>query len=213
MTTGFFTKYPCTRYHKDLAPEGIEIPTAEKEAELGPGWVDTPAAFDPAYVPLTEDPPDGTPFESYVEPAAPPIAYPAMRYARDGGERVINGPDQEEPGWQDHPWSTAELAAGQPMPSTPPAPNGHSTATEPAPATNEGTREPVEPPAAVTPAPEDDGLYRVTVERVEGVLSEITDAAELDDIAARESRNPRGPRKGVLSAIEARREALAAARA
>lgn len=179
---GVFTKYPTMRYHKDVAPEGIEVRNAEQEAKLAPadqGWVDTPAKFDPAYRALTADPPEGTPFETYVVPAKPPVPYPAMRYGRGGEERVINSPDQEEAGWQDHPWTPAELAV-------PPAATHAPSSTE----------------------QQEDKLFSVTVAQVEEILDEITDLAELDSIAAREQRNPRGPRKGILMAIDARRGQL-----
>lgn len=189
---GVFTKYPAQRYHKDLAPEGRTVRSAAEEDELGPGWVDTPAAFAAGYVPMTEDPPEGTPFETYVAPIAPPIAYPALRYARDGSERTIASPAEEAAGWQDHPWSKSELA---------------EPSAEPPPATADDTG------ASVPGVPPEDGLHRVTVEQVEEVLAEIASLGELDAIEAREARNPRGARKGVLAAIEARREALAAARA
>ena len=38
---GVFTKYPCQRYHKELAPEGRTVTSPEAEAALGAGWVDT----------------------------------------------------------------------------------------------------------------------------------------------------------------------------
>lgn len=201
-----FTKYPCTRYHKDLAPEGREIKNAEKEAELGEGWVDTPAAFDPAYVPPTVDPPEGTPFESYVAPAAPPIAYPAMRYSRDGGERTIQGPGEEEAGWQDHPWTKDELAAtvapAAPPETDPVSPPGARSVHEADPPP------PNAPPVLPDEGPKEDGLFSVPVPKVEEVVAEITDPAELNDIEAREQRNPRGARKGVLAAIAARRQGI-----
>ena len=195
-----FVKYPCTRYHKDLAPEGREIINAAKEAELGDGWVDTPAAFAPTYVRLTEDPPEGTEFHQYVAPASPPIPYPAARYHRDGREDTVSGPEAEAklgPGWQDHPWTKAERAEGRPTTSTAPVAYGYT-----APPVPPGT-----PPAALDPAGPD-GLWDVTVAQAEEVIQEISDAAELDAIIAREQLNPTGPRKGVLSAVLARLDAL-----
>jgi len=178
-----FRKYPCVRYHKDLAPEGVEILNAAKEAELGDGWVDSPAAFASGYVPLTQDPPEGTVVSQYVKPSKPPIPYPAIRYPRDGGEPVTVGSPEADlalgPGYQDHPWTKAEREA-------PPS------------------------PAAVDTPEGPDGLWGVTVAQAEEVIGEIRDLGELDAIVAREQRNPKGPRKGVLAAVTARMDALTA---
>ena len=206
-----FQKYPCVRYHRDQAPEGRPIRSADEEEELGAGWVDTPAAFRPGYVRLTKDPPEGTPFESYVAPATPPIPYPAMRYSRTGETRVINSPVEEQDGWHDHPWTAAEL--GTLPASKPPGPSGPGTATAPPPPSVDDDQDETVMPlgTAETDGPQADALFSVTVAQVEQVLSDIRDPLELDAITAREQRNPRGPRKGVLNAIQARRELLVGA--
>ena len=195
-----FVKYPCLRYHPLLAPEGQTIRSAAEEAALGDGWVDTPAAFAPGYVRLTDDPPEGTEMHQYVAPASPPIPYPAMRYPRDGGEPVtVSTPDADlalGPDYQDHPWTKAERAEGRPTTST--APVADDAQAPPVP---HGT-----PPAPDPAGP--DGLWDVTVAQAEEVIQEISDAAELDAIIAREQLNPKGPRKGVLSAVLARLDAL-----
>ncbi len=38
--------YPSWRYHQEKCPEGCIIQSAEQEAALGEGWVDTPAKFE-----------------------------------------------------------------------------------------------------------------------------------------------------------------------
>lgn len=208
VTPHIFTKYPACRYHKDLAPKGRTIHSAAEEAELGDGWVDTPAAFAPDYVRLTEDPPEGTEFQQYVVPAAPPVPYPAMRYPRDGGEPVtVQTLEQDHalgPDYQDHPWTKAALAEGRPT----------TTATDTVPVTIEHVAPLVddEPKPPASPAPngdQPDSLWRVTVAQAKEVIAEISDPVELADIAAREQRNPNGARKGILAAIDARQNALA----
>ena len=177
---GVFTKYPAMRYHKELAPEGLQIRSPEAEAELAPGWVDTPAKFDPAYRALTEDPPEGTPFETYVAPAKPPIPYPAVRYAQDGSQLIVHSLEEDEalnPAiWKDTPDPTAWLS---------------------------DAAVPVD-----TDAP--DQMHTLTVSQIGAVLETVTDPAELDDLETREYLNPKGARKGVLVAITTRREALIA---
>lgn len=42
---GEVTPYPKWKYHATEAPEGVIVEDAEDEASLGPGWVDSPAAF------------------------------------------------------------------------------------------------------------------------------------------------------------------------
>ena len=63
-----FNKYPAVRYHKTLAADGRLVKSADEEAALGEGWVDTPAAFGDGYVPLTADPPEGTAMDTVVLP-------------------------------------------------------------------------------------------------------------------------------------------------
>lgn len=191
-----FTKYPCARYPR-AGGDPVTVRNAEEEAALGDGYADTPAAFAPGYKRLTEDPPEGTVVTQYVKPSKPPIPYPAMRYPRDGGEPVtVQTPDADlalGPDWQDHPWTKAEREA----------PPVDETALSPAPPLPAGE-------SADTGA-EPDGLWGVTVAQAKEVLEEMRDPVELAELAARERRNPNGPRMGVLTAIVARQKTLAAA--
>lgn len=187
-----FQKYPCVRYHKTLAPEGRQINSPAQEAELGDGWVDTPAAFAPGYVALTSDPPEGTAMDTVVLPSKPLDLYPAMRYARDGRSVTVRsaGEDQalDPAEWKDTPDPKAwEAAAVAPPPVVAPPPL---------------TTEPVQPA---------DPLFATTVAAIEDMVSEITDGAALDALAAREALNPKGARKGVIAAIKARADAVASA--
>lgn len=45
--------YPTWRYHESKAPVKVHSPA--EEAALGPGWEDTPAAFEPGYVKADPD--------------------------------------------------------------------------------------------------------------------------------------------------------------
>lgn len=180
---GVFTKYPAQRYHKTLAPEGKAIRDPDQEAREAPaseGWVDTPAKFDQAYVALTEDPPEGTPFESYVAPAKDPIAYPAMRYTRDGQEQTVATAEQDaalDPAiWKDTPDPAAWDV----------------------------------PVTSAAASEDPDPMHAMTVAQIAEVVETVTSPDELDLITGREAVRPDGARKGVLAAIEARRKALTA---
>lgn len=178
-----FQKYPCVRYHQTLAPEGRTIRNTAEEADLGSGWVDTPAAFHPGYQAPTSDPPDGTPMDTVVAPAKPPERYPAVRYARDGRTQVVGSAEAEaalDPAeWKD----TSDLKAWGDAPAPPP----------PAPATS-----------APTPVSGDDPLHAMTVPEAVDAIGTITDISALDALAGREAKNPSGARKGVVKAITAR---------
>lgn len=45
--------YPTWRYHASKPP--VKVHTPAEEAALGPGWEDTPAAFEPGYVKADPD--------------------------------------------------------------------------------------------------------------------------------------------------------------
>lgn len=77
-------RYPRWAWHPTLARDGKFI--ANEAAEpAGDGWVDTPAALDPAYVPPPE-----VPDEEQVPDIAPPgyerEHYPTWRYPVSGGD-------------------------------------------------------------------------------------------------------------------------------
>lgn len=81
--------YPRFLFHKEHAPEGFLIATPDAEP-TGEGWVDTPAAFDPAYQP---PPPSAAPEGSIPEDARArgfvPVAYPSWRYDKDGNSLLV----------------------------------------------------------------------------------------------------------------------------
>ena len=187
-----FQKYPAVRYHKTLAAEGRVIKSADDEAGLGEGWVDTPAAFAPGYTALTADPPEGTAMDTVVLPSTPPEPYPAVRYTRDGRSVTVRSVVEDQAldpnEWKDTPdpkaWAAAPVAP--PVLADPPPPS--------------------DPPPSAS-----DVLFSTTVVVVEDMVSEITDIGALDALAAREATNPKGARIGVMKAITARLDALASA--
>lgn len=182
-----FVKYPAMRYHNTLAPEGRVISSPEAEAALGDGWVDTPAAFDPAYKALTTDPPEGTAMDTVVLPAKPPERYPAMRYARDGRTQVVRNAEEEvslDPvEWKD-------------------TPDPHAWAGMP----------PIEasstPDAALTIG---ESLYLLNAAESQRLVSVADSPEKLDAIEIAERAHPKheGGRVSVLRAIAETREALA----
>lgn len=184
-----FHKYPCNRYHKDLAPDGREIKSAAQEAELGPGWVDTPAAFDPAYRPLTPTPEDGAPLEAVIAPPKEIIPYPAMRYARDGRTVTVTSVQEDralDPAeWKDTP----DPKAWPDLPPAPPSPN----------------------PSTVAPLAE--SFYLLNATEAARLVAGADTPQKLDVIAAAEEAHPKFPggRASVLRAIAERREALTSA--
>ena len=95
MATRTYQRYPAMRYHKTLAPDGKEVKNAAQAAELGEGWVRTPAAFAPGYVELPE-PEDGSPIDEILAAGKEPIPYPAMRYTCDGKECVVQNKEQDD---------------------------------------------------------------------------------------------------------------------
>src|SRR3990167_6581220 len=109
MTT-IYVEYPAIRYHKTLAPDGITVANASQEPD-GEGWVTTPAAFDPGYVPPATRLRDGDPLPFVRPPDRPYVAFPAMRYARDGAEQTVNEAQAAtlDPAvWKDHPRTATE---------------------------------------------------------------------------------------------------------
>ena len=190
MANAVYVEYPCVRYHKILAPEGREILNAVKDAALGEGWVDTPAAFDPAYVPPATRLKDGDPMPVTRTPGQAYVEYPAMRYARDGREQEVMSDGLDPAEWKDHPWTAEEQAAG-------PTPVAAGTA-EDAP--------PVVSPVAAS-------LYLLNAAESTLLVNGQDTPEKLDALEAAEQAHPKhdGGRVSVLRAITERREALAAA--
>ena len=190
--THTYQRYPAMRYHKTLAPEGREVTNAQKAAELGEGWVRSPAAFDPGYVELPE-PEDGTPMDDVAPIEREYIPYPAMRYSRDGQERIVQTKEQDndlDPAiWKATPDPAAW--ANEPAPATPPPPAPPATG-------------PAQSAIAAS-------LYLLNAGESAALVNGQDTPEKLDVLEAAERAHPKhdGGRVSVLKAIAARREALA----
>lgn len=179
-------KYPRFAYHAELAPDGLLVRTPADEP-TGDGWVETPAAFDPKYV----APPDTVePGSVPAEAAAAgyvPRPYPAHRYNRDGDFVVVRTAEDDaalDPAvWKATPDPKAFSDA--PPPTTPP---------------------PV--PGKALDDTQRAELYASSVTVVSDRIAALTDGPLLDAIRAAELANPKGPRIGVIRALDARREIL-----
>lgn len=184
--------YPCVRYHKELAPEGRLVRTADGEP-TGEGWVDTPAAFDPNYVPPPPLDPNVVTSDA-VRPGYVPQRFPACRYDGNGNIQLVK--TQEEADTLDpRQWKDSPAAFGPDYVAPSDAPRPAPPAAEP-PTNAEIERQKAELFAATVP---------VIVERIEA----ISDVSTLATIRAYEEVNPKGARTGVLKAVDARFEELA----
>lgn len=191
--------YPKFLYHETHAPDGRAIMT-EADEPKGDGWHDTPAKFDPNYVP----PPPPLVAEGTVPEAARlagfvPQAYPSLRYSVHGGEaKRVDSADEDaalDPAvWKHSPdptsWTTEE----------PEAPAGADAAVSVT-MTTGGV-------GSATTAPSSDDeqkaeLYKANVSQIIEKVSAIHDPALLERVAAFETDNPKGPRKTVLQAVKA----------
>jgi hypothetical protein len=118
------TTYPKWVYHKEHAPEGLFIHRAEDEPS-GEGWVSTPAAFDPTYVPpppLTED----AQFDFLARGGRPFVAYPSWRYHTNGEAKLVETAEADalldRSVWKDAPGggAIAPPVEAPPINATPP---------------------------------------------------------------------------------------------
>ena len=189
-----FQTYPAIRYHKELAPDGRTVVSAAAEAELGEGWVKTPAAFAPGYVEVPE-PADGTPYEDVAPVAKEYIHFPVMYYGPAGQELTVFTAEQEE-GLSSQMWrrSPADWVGGQASPS--PAPAAASS----------------EPPVPAPLSALAESLYYLNVDESKRLVTGAKTAEALAAIEAAEQAHPKHPggRVSVLKAIDERRAELAA---
>ena len=191
MATRTYQRFPAMRYHKTLAPDGQEVKNAAKAAELGEGWVRTPAAFAPGYVEEPE-PEDGSPIDEIVAAGREIIPYPAMRYTRDGKECEVGTLEKDnelDPAiWKDTPdpaaWGTAPALS------------------------------PPDPAIVATDAASKiaESLYFLNAAESTALVNGADTLEKLAAIETAEKAHPKheGGRVSVLRAIEERREALTA---
>jgi len=192
--------YPKFLYHKALAPDGRVISSAEQEAALDPGWVDTPAAFDAGYV--TPEPVLDT--KGHVASAPTPgyvyKPFPSFRYLRDGTTCVVNTQDEAD-ALDPQVWKDTPDSAGFPD-DAPPSTKGMGHAAAP-PSTP--------PPGASRADVQKVDLYTATVATIAAKVATMDDVAALQVVQGFELTNPTGARVGVLKAVEKRLVQLGAA--
>jgi hypothetical protein len=179
--------YPKWLYHKDLAPDGRLIRGPEQDP-IEDGWVDTPAAFDPAYVAPPPRDPDAVP-DAAVKAGYVHRPYPSHRYNASGESRIVHSlaeDDMLDPAdWKDSP-----AAFGDPPPAAAPAPAPPPPASEDSIATQRAS------------------LYAAKVADIVTGVETMTDLVKLETLKAFEQSNPKGARVGVIKALEARVKTL-----
>lgn len=170
--------YPKFLYHKTAAPEGQLIRT-EADEPTGEGWVDTPQAFDPAYVPPPVLVPPGTvPADA---PGFVPTPYPSFRYHRDGQTQLVRTVEEDESldpdVWKHSPadFDTVEVPA--PAPVVPLKGNSAAMKAE---------------------------LYGAKVTDIVPRVAAMTDVDMLQMVQGFEEANPKGARASVIKAVEKR---------
>ena len=202
-------QFPKIKYHKTLAPEGELVQSAEDEQQLvagEAGWVDTPAAFDPNYVPPPPFVPD--PNAPADQPSYRPKAYPAVRYNRLGEDRSVANADEDaalDP--EEWKWSPAAFAdrGGVPPAGASATPRGSappSGGPDAAP-----VDEAAEKKAAEEMAENARTLHSTPVEEVKKGL----DGAPAEVLARAkhlEALNPAGPRITLVKFIDSALKAL-----
>lgn len=171
------------KYHKTLAPEGRLVKAADPDP-TGDGWVDTPAAFEEHYV--APDP------DAVVDPPGTvtvggrtKLLYPSHRYNAKGEVQEVK--NAEEDGRLDKAVWRGSPADFTPEEAAPAVPTDAEIAKTTSAA--EGRRA---------------ELYAATVPEIAARVATIGDRATLDLILSYEQTNPKGARKGVLQAVEAR---------
>jgi hypothetical protein len=190
-------KTPTILYHKDHAPEGRAFMTDDQLPESLDGWHDTPAKFDPKYVPPPDLVEEGVVSAEEKAKGYAPVRYPTLLYQRGDADhpRRVESLDhhrdleQTEPGvWKDtydpQAWEAAADAPDSPGPAL------------------------ADSPAVVSLTPDQvQEFYKATVGQIVVRLDGISTPAMLDALQAIEDANPR-TRSSVLKAIAARKAAL-----
>lgn len=186
--------YPKVLYHKELAADGQLIKSAEAEAALSEGWVDTPEAFEEGYV----KPAPVTDAKGHVQ-GAPVVGhihrpFPSARYNKAGAEKVVRTQEEADaldPSvWKDTN-DPAAFPADAPAAAAPPA---------------------TPPPSGKSKAELHKAeLYSAKVADVAEKVATATDVDTLQLILGFELANPSGARVGVTKAVKKRLVELGAA--
>lgn len=196
--------YPRFLYHKDEAPSGRLIRNAEDEP-TGPGWVDTPQKFDPAYVEPAPVVPEGS--VPADRPGYVPQQYPSHRYGASGEVRVVASAEEDAElnprDWKHSPADfLAEIAPAEPAPK----PRAVARAvTPPPPAPDVPPADPAVPPPAkpMNAKAMKASLYDAKEADVIAQVREMGDIEKLQIVKGFEETNPK-KRAKVIKAVDKR---------
>jgi hypothetical protein len=218
-------KFPTFRFHKELAPEGRILQTQADVDALGAGWVDTPAAFDPNYVPPAASVVDDTvPSDAYAQTFVR-VPFPSHRFNRAGESCLVNSQDEADAldprEWKETPdpraWDEPGADATSPKAQLSFVPRPDAPSVEPSAAATPA-------PAAATPAPESGTLnspsdaeavaaqalaakarelHATPVADVLKQLEGCPDATFLRKVKEMEMLNQNGPRVTLVRSIDA----------
>lgn len=199
-------EFPTIRYHRTEAPDGVLIPSAEKLAELGAGWVDTPAAFDPNYVPPPPVAKRESPSAAVARRAGyRPQEFPAIRYNRLGEDRIVRSAAQlaelDPAEWRDSPAAFGDAPPVAPVKAAPAVAETPSTPPT-------ADQDDAERKAADAMAEQARTLHAMPVDEVKAKLAGAP-AEVLTQAKQLEMLKPDGPRVSLVKFIDAALKALA----
>lgn len=193
--------FPTTLFHKELAAEGKVFMT-EADLPTDDGWVDTPAAFDPAYKKPAPVVPNGS-IPADAPPGFVPNPFPSCRYRKGDPDH----PKRVETAEED-----AALEAAEPGVWThSPDPNYKAPAAGP----DAGTLDPnalrdLTGDVVVLDDAQKAEFYAAKVTDIVVKLESIGSPARLKALAEAEAANPNKARVTVLKAVAARLATLSA---
>lgn len=176
-------------FHKTLAPEGQNFPTADA-CPTDEGWVDTPAAFVEGYQKPEPQVGDGRISEAARNAGFVPSPYPSHRYKKnepDTPKTIATREDDEtleaaEPGVWKHTPDPKAWEDGYEVPA------GPDLGDAPMLLTQDNLAE----------------LHGAKVADIVVKVSSLSSVSHLQTIASAEDKNPKGARPTVLKAIKAR---------
>lgn len=222
---------PCILYKKDVAEDGKQFNTeADRAAALADGWVETPAALDPNYVPPVPVVIDGI-VQAFG--SKPYVEFPKALHDKMGNSVQVNSQEEQDTYnsdiWREKPDSfrtspTAGAASGSLAPASGPAaaPAGasegaasgevgaESAGDAPTNLGQKGLSEEEEAARAAAFAEKAAVLHGMTVTQIEERIASQSDLAILAEVQNMEALRGDGPRIGVIKAVRARVKALQA---
>lgn len=210
--------YPMFLYHADK-PDGRLFYSFEEHKDLK-GWHDTPAALEPDYVPPVKvERREGDGAIALANMGVVRVRYPAHFYRKGDPDNPITINSEEEELALDHDvwkdtWNPKAWDDSTPEPE--PVPQSFSvfqgageaesfSAPKPAPV----KVEPPPPPVRSLPDEARAALYKNTVDQLLPIIGDLGNVGQLRAILVAEHNNPKGERKMVVRAVQARLKELA----